>query len=215
MIYLYAITWARCGPPEGGGVEEAALFAVRFEDLAAVCSHHDADDVRPRPETLWRHDDVVERTRQRGPALPIRFGSTFRDERDATEALLPRAEVFRAQLERVEGCVELAVRVGIPRTAPRTRDGGSAYLRAQLERRREVRAAAERALPPLEALAVACRHGTPPPDRRCLSASYLVRQSDVDRFVQEVRKIASQDGEMSVSCTGPWAPYSFVGEETG
>jgi len=218
VIYLYAITWSRCGTPEGAGLEGSPLFAVRFEDLVAVCSRHHAGELRARPETLWRHDDVVERTRLRGPTLPIRFGSTFPDERAAMEALPGRADAFRAQLERVEGCVELAVRVGIPGTSGPPREEGGAFLRARLERQREMRAAAERALPPLDELAVACRRGEPPADRRCLTASYLVRQSDVEQFVREVRRIArtpaGEAGELSVSCTGPWAPYSFVGEET-
>ena len=40
--------------------------------------------------------------------------------------------------------------------------------------------------------------------------SYLVRTPDVQRFSGEVSRLALAHPELALSCTGPWAPYSFV-----
>jgi hypothetical protein len=49
-------------------------------------------------------------------------------------------------------------------------------------------------------------------EENLLRASYLVRANDVDRFADRVRELQRGDGGLALSCTGPWAPYSFVGE---
>jgi len=46
------------------------------------------------------------------------------------------------------------------------------------------------------------------PDEVC--ASYLVRSDWVERFAEEVKRLAARNPELWLSCTGPWPPYSFV-----
>jgi hypothetical protein len=44
-----------------------------------------------------------------------------------------------------------------------------------------------------------------------LRASYLVESDQVDEFAALVRDLQQTNPDLTVSCTGPWAPYSFVG----
>jgi hypothetical protein len=46
-----------------------------------------------------------------------------------------------------------------------------------------------------------------------LEASYLVSAGAVDDFAGEAVELASAWPRLSVTCTGPWAPYSFAEEE--
>jgi hypothetical protein len=43
-----------------------------------------------------------------------------------------------------------------------------------------------------------------------LEASYLVSAGAVDAFAGEAVELASAWPRLSVTCTGPWAPYSFA-----
>lgn len=223
MIYLYAITGAETGLPECPGLGEEPLAALRFGNLVAVCSEHAGDAPVEDVGALWRHDLVLERAIERGPALPVRFGTTFADRREALGALGPRMESFRRQLLRLGGCVELAVRlelVGQDGSSGSSPDAGMpadgrSYLEAKLSTQRALRRAAERTLPVLEELALASRRLSTATDPASVKASYLVRRGDVDGFVEAIRSVAVPDDEVRLICTGPWAPYSFVSGEPG
>src|SRR6516164_4699147 len=43
-----------------------------------------------------------------------------------------------------------------------------------------------------------------------LIASYLVERNEVPAFVAAVADVRGRHPALDVSCTGPWAPYSFV-----
>jgi len=180
-------------------------------DVGVLYSHHDQAELQPDAELVWRHDAVIEAAMERGPALPVRFGTTLPDTEALVSALEPAAPRLRRQLEHVRGCVELAVRVGLPTPTRETPRDGREYVQLRLSDHRTIRTAAEQTLVPLDELAVCSRHATG--DAATLKASYLVREDDVRRFADAVRALGDRHGEFSLSCTGPWPPYSFVGKE--
>lgn len=211
MIYLYAITEAAAGMPDCCGFDEAPLQLVEADGVGGAYSTHSRLEGRPEPEMLWRHELVVEQLMRRGAILPARFGTTFPDVEALAGALSRAAPRLLPQLERVRGCVELAVRVRSPSTAASPPHGGGDYLKAKLMRRREHESAAQRTLVPLGRLAAESRRQERARDGGVISASYLVRETDVSRFTDEVRLLQQENEELLLSCTGPWAPYSFVG----
>jgi Gas vesicle synthesis protein GvpL/GvpF len=213
VIYLYGIAETGARSPDVAGLEDEPVSVLDAGPVAGLVSRHERAAVDPEPEALWSHDRVLENAMEHGPVLPARFGSTFADT-DALIALLEReGPRLSGQLERVRGCVELAVRLSLPladRPEPQT---GGEYLKARLAQRDESRAAVEMALEPLAEHAVLSQRN-PASDTTTLTASYLVRATEVDRFAEEVRELASRHSELSLSCTGPWPPYSFVGDES-
>jgi Gas vesicle synthesis protein GvpL/GvpF len=214
MIYLYAITEPSTPAPAGPGLDDQPLEVLRAGELAALVSRHDRGGFEPDPENLWCHDRVVERAMRDGAVLPARFASTFPDAEALTDALRRDQAELRAAMDGVRGCVELAVRVSLPapdRPAPRD---GREYVATKLRSDQASRLAAEETLEPLAAHAVRSRRGAPAGDSGTLTASYLVRAGDVPRFTERVRQLAQANAELSLSCTGPWPPYSFVGQET-
>jgi hypothetical protein len=206
MIYVYAVTDPRVTPARGAGLDGAQLQSTTTAGVRAVYSLHEQLDCAPEPATVWQHELVVEELMAAGAVLPLRFGTTLTD-RDALERILARdATRLLASLARVRGCVELAVRLGLP-PAPRTPAAdGHDYLetiRAVAEERERV---VLRALVPLAELASDVR-------RRqadgVIKASYLVPRGTVEHFAETVRRVQRSYPELELSCTGPWAPYSF------
>lgn len=211
MIYLYAIAERREQFPERAGLDGAGVEQIEVGGLAAICSRHEDLVVAPDAAALWHHERVVERVMEQAPALPVRFGTTFADLDAMRRAVFTQLGDVGGALERVRGCVELAVRVQPPHEAPVRPPDGAAYLRSKLDAERASRRLLTEVLAPLGDLAVASRvlERTGPAS---VGVSYLVRREEVTRFVAEVRRRERAHPRLGISCTGPWAPYSFVEE---
>ena len=213
MIYLYAITDTRPTALDSAGIDGAKVESSEGAGLHAVWSLHSDDaELTPTPSALWAHEAVVDELLAAGAVLPLRFGTTLRDDEAVRDLLHRQRRRFRTLLDRVRGHVELAVRVALPESHANAPATGAAYLRTLAASERERTAAAQRVLAPLDRLATASSH------RRdaaaVLRASYLVRPEEVERFAAALGRLQDAYPELTVSCTGPWAPYSFVAEDT-
>jgi hypothetical protein len=65
---------------------------------------------------------------------------------------------------------------------------------------------------PLAAVAHEARLRTPGAPPTILAGAYLVDRGAVDAFKARVSALAAARQDVSVVCTGPWPPYSFVPE---
>jgi len=213
VIYLYAIAPVGGRAPDCPGLEDRPLMLLGPARVAGLCSEHERLSFPISPPALWRHDRVVQAAMGEGPVLPARFGTSFRDTDALCAALEPAQERLLRQMERVRGCIELAVRVTPPAKPASVTRNGVEYLRDRLDRQREARAVAACTLLPLAAHAVQFRCRPPATAAAILGASYLVRLEDVENFTGCLRRLAADHPELSLTCTGPWPPYSFVGEE--
>ena len=206
-VYVYAIARGAPEPPNTAGLAGARVEMLAADRLAAAYSWLEGREVDASADALWAHEAVVDELMRTTTVLPLRFG-TMVDGTAALEALLTdRHAHFVALLDRVAGCVELAVRVAV-QDAPDSQGGdGRDYLAAKLSARR----AADAVLVPLAAAAAAVRRT--PARGGGVAASYLVAREGVGEFAEEVRALRESHPELDLSCTGPWAPYSFVAEE--
>jgi hypothetical protein len=213
VIYGYAITEPSRARWDASGLEDAPLRTVQAGGVQGVCSQHAELDLTPTPELLWTHDAVVAELMRRGPVLPLRFGTGMPDVAALRSVLRRNGADFLSQLERVRGRVELAVRLGLPPgDGDRKASDGSSYMHSKLAALRAGEEAAERVLVPLAGLASATALSRSGPDP-VVKASYLVAAGEVERFATAVQRLQERNPELSLSCTGPWAPYSFVAGE--
>jgi len=217
MLYLYAIVEKGRRLP-GPGLWGAPSHAIEQGELAAIVSEHE-DLARPLDEDeLWTHEKVVEELMEHGAVLPMRAGSVLADAAGVRALLDEQRDRFGRELERVRGAVELGVRaVGNP-AAPKVPAGvqdqegpGTAYMRARLDSQIRSDLVAARVHTALRGLAR---------DHVSLSKSlatvgarsaYLVNRDEVDAFVDRVEALGRELDDVSIVCTGPWPPYSFVG----
>jgi hypothetical protein len=212
MIYLYAITDPLERPSHMVGLQETPLESLQVDSVCGVYTTHERLECGPDPALLWRHDQVVEGLMELAGVLPLRFGTTLRDS-DELRAILARDRPrFERLLARVRGCVELAVRVGVPPAPEPSSATGTAYLQAKLTAEREREGAANRVLAPLRGLAKATSRRTSRTGDTTVSESYLVSRNALEPFVAQVKLLQSHNSELSLTCTGPWGPYSFVDE---
>ena len=187
MIELYAIT--NTPAPRAAG-----LRAIERGRLAAICSPAD-EQQKLSAEELWRREEVLESLMHECDLLPVRYGTVVSDDDEAEQLLADRhAELLQA-LERVRGAVELAVRVaGDDRAVPRDA-GANIRVKTRLLEMHET----------LSTLARESRQLAPG------RGAYLVRREDVAAFVTRVAALEEANEDLSLLCTGPWPPYSFVG----
>ncbi len=162
-----------------------ALRLVSWEDLAMVVGDADGD-LDPASHLV-----TVSELVRHGPVLPVRFGTVAADE-DAvrTEVLAPSAEVFRADLDRLDGLAEVHVGLrfgGGPAWRPARSNG---LLRAVSDRAREaVR------LPPGE-------HA----DERW---AFLIGMGELP-VVRETVAALDGDPDVRAEYVGPLPAYSFL-----
>jgi hypothetical protein len=202
VIALYAFTLELDDLPQIDGIDGATLIRLDLDELTAVGSRHAAPPLgEPRAQALAQGLVVEALTALSAAVLPVRFGETFADERALAEAVRERADELHRALELVRGCAEIGVCIsGSDDEPPAAQaESGTAYMRARLADETCVGALHERLTP------VARATTTP----RGGEAAYLVERPRVAVVMQRVEDFAASHPELSVSCTGPWAPYSF------
>jgi len=203
VIRLYAFV-------DGLRVLPSGLRLMRIHGVDAVAG--EARNCDDRLQAAVVHGRVVESLREQADALlPVRLGEDFVDEAALAIAVAPRAHGLRARLDDVRGCVEVGVRVVGDVSSPgeEPRDGAS-YMRMRLEPWRLRNALEESLHAPLERRARATRVAPFGAAPVMLEASYLVSAGAVEDFAGEAVELGSAWPRLSVTCTGPWAPYSFA-----
>ncbi|QFZ77851.1 gas vesicle protein [Streptomyces fagopyri] len=185
------------------------------------------------------HHDVVTAAASSCPTVPVPMATVYHGEQRASEALGRESDRFHAALERIAHHAEWGVKVYAPpppvddsiraatpspglRPAP---GAGLAYLdrkRGVQERRERSRhealQAAEKVDSEVGLLAAASRRLRPHEPRlsgeqrsQILNATYLVADHRVEELAELTRSLSGRTG-LHIDLSGPWVPYSFVGE---
>ena len=226
-IYLYGIVEF---PPELSreirGLGGSPVSLVPRADLAAVVSRSLLNPWPVDEAHLTLHETVVEEVMGDRPILPVRFNTFLRAKESVIALLDERAQAFRSALGRVEGKVEVGLRVlweapGKSEVSvdQETWDGnpGTEYLYRRLreERRRAgIRGVGERVIREVQALfhslAVESWLQRLPTDRLLFTGAYLVERYRVAAFREGVAKAQQEFSYLRFLLTGPWPPYHFV-----
>ena len=231
VLYVYGIVDA---PSFDGadlnGHDGASVFPVPCESCAAVVSNLLRREIAPEPLSVWLHEQVLQGLMRRHAVVPMRFGTIAADASMLRDSVRLMHHALASDLGRLRGRVEFALRVADiraerpplreaerPSDAAQALPPGTRYLRARAERLRE-RIAGENAAGRLEcalrryldraAENAVWEHATT--RSPTLLASYLVARDDVTAFVDAVAAVRQHHPALDFSCTGPWAPYSFV-----
>jgi hypothetical protein len=215
-----------------GGISE--LEMVPWKELAAVTIRVAPDGVPTTMEALLHHEVVVEAVRRQAPALPVRFGTVFRDTTALASALAERYEVLSADLDRLGDKVELSVTALWPPAgddiirgweevdAPENLTDGARYLQARIAQFRQeeaqrwhARLIAEKLDARLGEHAIERGHSLRPTPHAAVRMTYLLNPSALVAFRAAFDVLRHQEQEVRLLLTGPWPPYSFVtGTET-
>ena len=246
-LYVYGFVRAAGAPDPGeAGLghqgRPARVYCVPVGKVAAVVSAYDGNSrVLPLRRNLEPHHRVVAELAGRTTVVPVAFGHVARGERELKSFLRANAAAIWAELDRLDGKLEMGVRVrwdvqnifkyiveGDPELAS-SRDrlfgaGANAQPAEKLElgRRFEERLHAARAslteqvLGSLEKEAVAARSNPPTTEETVADLAFLVERGAQARFQARVEEVAATwPAEYVFHCTGPWAPFNFVELQLG
>jgi hypothetical protein len=212
VIHVYGVVEGLQELPPLTGLDDAPLERRRIGELEVVLSRGATPpSAEVSREAILRHAEVVEELLARsGAVLPAQLGRGFRDDEELADALRGQARELSERLEQVRGCVEFGLRaLGTGASEP---DGetGAEYMQARLDDlRRQDRLVAE-LHDPLASLARETTFQRGPAGE--IRAAYLVEGANVEAFREAVER-AESSSEVTLACTGPWAPYSFAGTE--
>ncbi|MFI9804754.1 GvpL/GvpF family gas vesicle protein [Streptomyces sp. NPDC052301] len=185
--------------------------------------------------TARAHQGVIDALTTVTTPLPLRLGTVFRDDSGVRAMIEAREADFRRSLDRLAGRVEWGVKVYLEAepeepapAAPAQPVSGRDYLRRRRERThahedqwQRAEAFARSLHERLSRYAEDCRLHAPQnaalshvPGRNVLNAAYLVPRRQCEEFVEMVDRTKDEAPGMRVELTGPWAAYSFTGEDT-
>jgi hypothetical protein len=214
----------------------AVVSHVPERDFAEEPLRRHLEDLDWLTGTVRAHQSVIDALTVVTTPLPLRLGTVFRDDSGVRVMIEEREESFRRTLDRLQDRVEWGVKVyaetaaeapAEPAERPAKPVSGRDYL---LQRRRRVRsreemwqqaeAFATRLHATLSGYAEDARlHAPQNPTlsgasgQNVLNAAYLVPRGESEEFVEMVDRTKGEAPGMRVELTGPWAAYSFAGEE--
>ncbi|MFI1414260.1 GvpL/GvpF family gas vesicle protein [Streptomyces sp. NPDC020707] len=219
----------------------AVVGQVPEEDFAEGPLRAHLEDLDWLGATARAHQNVIDALTVVTSPLPLRLATVFRDDSGVRSMLEEREETFLRTLDRLGGRVEWGVKVysepteatepaeASPKPASgRTAGSGRDYLRQRRNQRRESEEKWERAEEfsrrlheSLSGYAEDTRIHAPQnsalsraPGRNILNAAYLVPRTESEAFVELVDRTKDDAPGLRVELTGPWAAYSFSGEDT-
>ncbi|CAL9371018.1 GvpL/GvpF family gas vesicle protein [Streptomyces sp. enrichment culture] len=213
----------------------AVVSHVPEADFAEEPLHAHLEDLDWLTAVARAHQGVIDALTTVTTPLPLRLGTVFRDDSGVRTMLETREEGFLRTLDRLAGRVEWGVKVYVeeeppPATAaPAVKPAsGRDYLRqrrAQTRSREDVWRKAETFAARLhetlgdhaeDSRLLAPQNSTlsGASGRNVLNAAYLVPRADSEAFVERVERVKDGMPGIRVELTGPWAAYSFAGEES-
>ena len=230
MIYLYAIT-RRTGRslPGAVGLQDHTLEKVQVGELDAIISSCERVSDKPSSAALWDHEAVIEALMKKQCTLPVRYGVCLPSTLELIQFIEKEQHVLLADLERLEGCVELSVRIVDPskkqqhsfRRVARRKDGdsinGRNYLKGRLariksanEEKEQLQAWSSIVHKKLLANSLEGRIQVHTHPFLMTTGAYLLHQKQLYAFQQQIGQMRALYKQYKFLCTGPWPPYSFV-----
>jgi len=240
VLYLYAITELpeTTGPviaAEGidGGVPVEALRSgtylcwisrVAKSELADRLSEH-MENLEWLATTGLRHQRVVAEISSHLTALPARFGTVFLSEESLARHVKERLKIFQQAFARVGNADEWGIKVFAERKEPRSlannATSGTDYLKKRSEflqprRSGKLDEEVQNFVANLSELAVAASPGGKASAGQpglVWHGSFLIRRNDRKKLDAVLKKYAAEWADSRrIDCSGPWPPYSFVGD---
>jgi hypothetical protein len=234
--YLYAVTRKTELQYPGAGIGGADVVAINQGQLSAVVSDVFCPKVRPERRHLTAHRDVLARLMADTSLLPIAFGTIADNTPAIRKALAHHQQDLLAQLCRVEGKVEMGLRVvwDVPNifeyfinTHPKLRAARDRFFGGEreptheekieigrmfdglLQDEREACAqSVEEVISPFCAEVKCCPCRT---EREVANIACLVQREERAEFETHVLAAASLfDSNYAFDYSGPWPPYNFV-----
>jgi Gas vesicle synthesis protein GvpL/GvpF len=220
------------------GLSGADIFTVSHNGIAAVVSVVPYKEIESNLENIMAHQKVVEKAREVGTTLPVRFGIIFRTEQGVRELLTKQYTDYRAKLSNLKDKDEFGVKLilneaglkriraqveqemnvgGKTRKAPKAKSGTAYLKKIKMDEAianrtyKKVDSLSREVHDRLAKASVGSALLKSEHEQIILNGAYLVDRKETARFRHELESIKrdSEKNSLVVHTSGPWAPYSF------
>lgn len=235
--YLYALLSGsenrRYGPL---GINGGEVYTIANGEVAAVVSDVLSDRIRPERRHLAAHQKVLKHLMRRGAILPMRFGIIASGRKAIREILSRNRDALLPQLRRVEGKIEMGLRVTwdttnifeyFVNTHPELHMARDRLLGTHREPTQEEKIELgrmfdrilneDRDLHTEEVESILSRYCSEIKRNRCrdecevMNLACLVPRDAQGRFESGVFEVAALfDNNFAFDYNGPWAPHNFA-----
>lgn len=238
-LYLYAISqMPNTAAPaiaaegiDGASPVEALRCGNYLCWVSRVPRHEFADTISDRMQDLeWlattglRHQRAVAEISAQLTALPARFGTVFLSEESLAQHVTGRSAAFKKAFGRVADADEWGIKIfaepkRVVRPATKAASG-SDYLKRKAEllqpRKGQLDQEVQNFVSAITRLAVAASPGGKASAGQpglVWHGSFLIRRADRRKLDAALKTYAAAwKDARRIDCSGPWPPYSFVGE---
>lgn len=239
-MYLYAIVKGSSKQTYGScGIDDARVYTIPQGKIAAVVSDLAITGLRPERRHLAAHQRVLQQLMKKKTPLPVSFGVIAENRKTIRNTLAANQEAFMEQLLRVEGKMEMGLRVtlDVPNifeyfvdTHPQLRLVRDEFYNSCREPTRDQKIELGRVFDRLlhedrehhtqkteDILAKYCfeiRRNRCRGEREVMNLACLVGREAEEEFETSLFKAANLfDNNFTFDYNGPWAPSNFVDME--
>lgn len=236
--YLYGIIRTDKDETFGStGIQEGKVYTFRYRDVAALVSDLPfTGKIKPIKANLEPHHRVVKELTKRFTVIPMTFGHIVKSEDDILRMLKLNYDEISAELERLDGMVEIGVKIFwdvenifeyfvkkyreledfrneiYGKSSQPTRQEmielGSLFEEKLAEEREEH---AEKLIGTLQDYVLDSKVNEPVGEKMIVNSVFLIERDKEKVFEEAIYKAASLfDGNFTFDYSGPWAPYNFV-----
>jgi hypothetical protein len=212
-MLLYAVLPADATAPDRAGLTGQRLEVIRSA-LAAVIVEECPDDFRATKENSLAFAEIICNLATTAPLLPIRF-PTILATRSAVLAQLQASDTaWQHRLTDLHGLSEIVIRAQWPEPEQERADtshaSGTSYLlsRAAALQRRDASVAEIS-----ESVREWAREIKVLPSQQGIRIACLVANDDISRLKEAVLSWQHSADQRRVVLSGPWPPFSFVGDQ--
>lgn len=215
------------------GLEAAAVYGIFYKDIGAVVSDFDERLEDITPESIVKHEEVIEKMAEKGTVLPMRFLSLFNENENVMYMLKAYYNSFKNNLDLLRDKAEFGIKIiwsgdlfkeRLMYVPNKTRDDllssdspGKSFIKNKFEKYKIDKKFQEEADKHIDYVdnifspfAIEKRIERLKTENLLLSASYLVEKKKEDAFKAAFETFRKNSGDLKYLFSGPWPPYNFV-----
>lgn len=219
------------------GVEDAEVYAINYQKLAAIVSDTELEEIDPTRKNVLAHTTVQDTLLKEYELLPMSFGMIANTESEVRELLERNYDGLIRELKHLSGRIEVELKVfwdqeammkelqgesdELSKFKAKINAASSPIVRQSLlvEAGKQVERIAQnwktkyaqRVYATLKELSVNARLNEPVGVKNILNASFLIDKSRESKFQEEVYRLDSKyQGKVNFKYVGPLPPYNFV-----
>jgi len=236
--YLYGIIRTDKDETFGDiGIQGGKVYTLRYKDIAALVSDLPfVGKIKPLKANLGPHNQVIKELTRRFTVIPMTFGHIAKSEDDILRMLKLNYDEINAELERLQGKVEMGLKVFwdvdnifeyfvkkyreledfrdeiFGRSSQPTRQEMIELGRLFEEKLGEEREHhTEKVIDVLRDYVLDFKVNEPIGEKMAVNSVFLIERDKEKAFEEAIYKAASLfDGNFTFDYNGPWAPYNFV-----